>query len=148
MAVNHCLAPRIALLCFALGAYLCAACTGGSSSARSVTTTATPPRETTASATDPSAQLITIERNTQATIGDIRIGAGNFHEESYTSDDGVPRTGMTAGLWIYVRDDSSKNRHVRVHAGQILSVPGYRLEVVAVERTAVRLAVIKSADPP
>ncbi|MGH2584956.1 MAG: hypothetical protein ACRDJE_08585 [Dehalococcoidia bacterium] len=146
--MSHRFTAGIALLCFALGAYLCAGCTDGSSSAKSVTTTATPPREPTASATDPSAQLITIERNTQATIGDIRIGAGNFHEEGYTSDDGVPRTGMTAGLWIYVRNDSSKDRHVRVHAGQILSVPGYRLEVVTVDRTAVRLAVSRAEDPP
>lgn len=143
--MNHSLTPRITLLCLVLGAYLYAGCTGGSSNAASVTPAASRSPEAARSTVDPSAEVITIQSNTQATLGDdVRIGAGNFHEEDYTPAGGGSRRGLTAGLWIYVRNDSSKDTHVRVHTGQVLSVPGYQLEVLAVEPTAVRLAVSKT----
>jgi hypothetical protein len=85
--------------------------------------------------------VVTVESNTQITIGDVRIGVGNIHEEEYTPEGGTPRRGLTAGLWIYVRENPAQDRHVRVYPGQAVMVPGYRLVIVAVERRAIRMEV-------
>jgi hypothetical protein len=92
-------------------------------------------------ATGVGVETVTVESNTQITLGDVRIGVGNFSEEEYTPEGGTPRRGLTAGLWIYVRDNPTKDRHVRVHPGQTVMVPGYRLVIVAVERRAIRMEV-------
>lgn len=49
------------------------------------------------------AETIVIAANTQAGVGDLRIGAGSFWERDYTDDEGVARRGYTARLWIFIR---------------------------------------------
>jgi hypothetical protein len=93
------------------------------------------------STTDIGAETVTVESNTQITLGEVRIGVGNIHEEEYTPAGGTPRRGLTAGLWISVRDNPTQDRHERVHPGQTVMVPGYRLVIVAVERRAIRMEV-------
>ena len=66
---------------------------------------------------------------------------GNIQEEEYTPEGGTPRRGLTAGLWIFVRQDPTQDRHIRVYPGQSVMVPGYRLVIVAVERRAIRMEV-------
>lgn len=46
---------------------------------------------------------IVLRTNTQATIGDVRIGAGNFWERDYTDEQGTARRGPTASLAVFVR---------------------------------------------
>jgi len=87
--------------------------------------------------------LLAIESNTQAHVGQLGIGAGNFWEEEYTPPGETPRRGLTAGLWFTYRDDPAQNRHLRVYPGQEIVVPGYRLRILAVEPGTVRVAVLR-----
>lgn len=87
------------------------------------------------------AETVTVETGTQITLGDVRIGVGNIWEEEYTPEGGTPRRGLTAGLWISVRNDPAQDRHVRVHPGQSVLVPGYQLVILAVERRSIRMRV-------
>jgi hypothetical protein len=86
------------------------------------------------------AQSVYIARNTQATIEDVEIAAGNMREEEFTDEHGREREELTAALWLSVRDDASQNRTVRVHRGQKLSVGAITLEVRSVEDDAVHVA--------
>src|SRR5262245_10957462 len=63
-----------------------------------------------------------IYATTQSQFGDsLRVGAGNIWEEEYTGEDGTSTTGLTAGLWFFVRDQPDLNQHMRVHPGQRLT---------------------------
>lgn len=75
----------------------------------------------------------------------LRIGVGNIWEEEYTAADGTTATGLTAGLWLFVRDQPALDRHVRVHAGQLVELAGHQIAVVAVAEEGVTLRV---ALPP
>lgn len=76
-------------------------------------------------------QEITIEETTTQTLSPaVRLGCGNFWEDTYR-EGGVEKRGNTAGLWV-LRSDTRATDHVRVHAGQQLSVPGYKLTVLEV----------------
>jgi hypothetical protein len=90
--------------------------------------------------------VITIEKATQYTGGDLKIGASNFWEEEYTPEGGSPKKGMTCQLWIYVKDQ--KDMPVRVHPGKIVNAPnGWRIEVLSIDERAVRLG-LKKTPPP
>jgi hypothetical protein len=86
-------------------------------------------------------RTLSIERNTQAFVGDVAIGAGNFHEDDYTAEDGAARRGLTAGVWIAVRDDPGQNRQVRVHPGQEFAASRYLFRVTGIEPARLHLAV-------
>jgi len=89
-----------------------------------------------------------IAKNTQGTFGDVRIGVGNIWEEQYT-EGGRTTNGLTAGLWIFIRNHSDQNQRVRVHPGQIVDVPGQcRIRVVSVEQAGVRLELTPAAAAP
>ncbi len=88
----------------------------------------------------------TIESSTQMHLDGVGVGVGNIHEEAYTSADGTSHTGLTAGVFITVEDDTSLNQNIRVHPGQELEVPGYRLHVVAVEPDAILVDVIERPE--
>lgn len=83
--------------------------------------------------------------------GNLSIGVGNFWREEYVDEQGVTRSGPTAGLWITVRDDPSQSGHVRVHVGQELTVGRYSIRVVEIgheDGTAfVRLAITVAGTP-
>lgn len=80
-----------------------------------------------------SAQEIIIEETTTQTLSPaLRLGAGNIWEETY-QENGAQKTGQTAGLWV-LRTDAKTQEHLRVHPGQSLSVPGFKLKVLEVSK--------------
>jgi hypothetical protein len=87
-----------------------------------------------------------IADTTQAQFGDtLRVGAGNIWDERYETVDGTMVSGLTAGLWLFVRDQPELNRHERVWVGQVLTVADYTITVIAIEAAGVSLSV---ALPP
>jgi hypothetical protein len=80
---------------------------------------------------------------TQMHLEGVGVGVGNIWEAEYVTEDGTRKRGPTAGLWISVEEDTSQNRHLRVHDGFDVNVPGYRLHVVSVGESSVEIAVIK-----
>lgn len=84
--------------------------------------------------------------NTQLTFEVIRIGIGNIREEEYIDDQGSEEVGLTAGLWIYHRDDASLNQQVRVYPGQELDTGDYHITVYEINKDTksfVRLLITK-----
>jgi hypothetical protein len=67
-----------------------------------------------------------LRANRQVTVGDLKIGAGNFRVEEDTA---------TCALWFYVRDQPELNRHERVHKGQVVDIGGFRVQVRDVRLT-------------
>lgn len=92
------------------------------------------------------ATIRTIEATTQMHLKGVAIGVGNIWEEEYTPVGGTPLYGLTAALFLSVERDASQSRHLRVHAGQDVNVPGYRLHVVSVEPTRIQLEVIEVTE--
>lgn len=69
--------------------------------------------------------LVSVALNQQATVRNfLRIGLGFISRE---------KNGLTAGLWIYVRGDSSKDQVATVHIGQSLNVAGYSFFVEGIQ---------------
>jgi hypothetical protein len=89
---------------------------------------------------DRAEESIVIESNTQATLDDVKIGAGNFWDDEW-EEGGQKKKGMTAGLWVFVRDDAAKNQTLRVHAGSTFTASKLAITVKAVEGKLVRLSV-------
>jgi hypothetical protein len=111
---------------------LCAACarterTSGVTSS----TAATRPQGTAAPAASVAGQIVVVRSGAQATIGEMRIGAGNIWAGSDQA--------LTAQLWIRARDPSA-SQHPRVRAGQVVEVSGATISVVSVESDSVKLA--------
>ena len=128
---------RLVLLA-ALGAV--ASCRQGSEAPRGTVSGVEP---ASASGSGASAErVLSIASNTQVTIGDLRIAAGNVWDSEYAPDGGAPRRGPTAGLWLYFRQRPSEDRHVRAHPGQALEIAGHRIRVVEVQRGGVRVALV------
>lgn len=74
---------------------------------------------------------IRIEETTTAALSPaVKLGCGNFWEETY-QENGAEKTGNTAGLWV-IRADTRSTDHVRVHAGQKITVPGHKLTILEV----------------
>jgi FtsP/CotA-like multicopper oxidase with cupredoxin domain len=88
----------------------------------------------------------TIEATTQMHLDGVAVGVGNIREETYTSADGSSQTGLTAAITITVENDASLNQQIRVHPGQDVDVPGYRLHVIAVVSTEIVLDVIEVVE--
>ncbi len=85
---------------------------------------------------------------TQAQFGDsLRVGTGNIWEEEFTGEDGATATGLTAGLWLFVRDRLELNRHVRVREGQQVEIIDYQLTVLKIDEDGIRLKVIPPPSP-
>jgi hypothetical protein len=85
----------------------------------------------------------TIATNTQMHLDGAAIGVGNIWEEEYTpAGESLPRRGLTAALFITVKDDTSKNVQRRFHPGEEVSVPGYRVRVVSVDEKSVELEIV------
>jgi hypothetical protein len=84
---------------------------------------------------------VTVRSNTQATIGDLRIGAGNIWEDTYETQAGNTATALGAGVSVFVRGDDSQNVRTRVHAGDTFDVAGRRIEIREITDEAVVLAI-------
>ncbi len=78
-------------------------------------------------------QRLGIFEGGQATIGDLKIGAGNFGVETYRDPDNVEREGLTCGLWFFVRDQDALNRSQRVYPGALIEIAGYQVHVDYIE---------------
>jgi hypothetical protein len=85
----------------------------------------------------------TIEATTQMHLKGVGIGVGNIWEEEFVPAGGDRQRGLTAGLFISVEQNASESRKLRVHAGQVVNIPGYRLHVVRVEPTRIRIQVVE-----
>lgn len=84
--------------------------------------------------------------NTQLTYEALRIGVGNIRKEEYVNNQSDQEIGLTAGLWIYHRNDSSLNQQVRVYSGQELDIGNYHIVVDEInedEKAFVRLLITK-----
>lgn len=89
-----------------------------------------------------SGDVLTIATNTQATLGDVRIGVGDIWKESYKDEAGAQKKGLTAALWIYVLHDTSKDAKLRVHPGQKFTGGKQGFEVLAVKVDCVKIRVL------
>jgi hypothetical protein len=84
---------------------------------------------------------------TQSQFGsDLRVGTGNIWEEEYIDEDGTSTTGLTAGLWFFVRDHPELDQHIRVHRGQRIKIADYQIAVIEVEQDGVRISLIPPGD--
>lgn len=93
-------------------------------------------------ATGPS-EVVEIPVNAQGEAGNLRIGLGYVRKSSPVDVSGTPRS-LEAGLWIYVREDSSKDLKISVRAGQRISVGTATIfveEIRGGRRAAVRLTI-------
>lgn len=90
-------------------------------------------------------ELRTIQAGTQLHLDGVDIGTGNIWEEEYTPVSGQVTRGLTALLAVTVEQDPAQNQNLRVHPGQEVEVPGYRLQVVAIDAERIHLAVIEDA---
>jgi hypothetical protein len=88
----------------------------------------------------------TLFTNTQLTHYTLRIGAASIGRRP--DPDSSQPAPLTAGLWIYYRDDPTQDRQVRVQAGEKLSVAGYQIEVVAIEADPPAHVQLRLSDPP
>ena len=91
---------------------------------------------------EPNATTYRVQSSTQLTFEGVRIGVGNIRTGEYTDEKGVLHTVLTAGLWLYFRDDPAQDRQVRVHASQIITVSGYSIKVIEIDTNAVQLSII------
>lgn len=95
---------------------------------------------------------VPIQLDTQATVHDeIRIGLGFVSKEDFIDVQGRAKNGLVAGLWIYVRGDSSQDQVIKVHVGQRLNAAEYRFFVEAIEggkAPSILLRVLPSKNNP
>jgi hypothetical protein len=127
----------------AAGCLMGVACSDATPGNETVTIEPTDDRTPSTIETAEDSTLYTIEETTQIHLNGVAIGVGNIWEEDYTPPGGGSTRGLTAGLFISVKEDPSQNRTLRVHPGQEVTVPGYRLQVVSVESREIRLAVVE-----
>jgi hypothetical protein len=129
--VRHTSRPRVIGAAALTACLVIAACAGSSGPSPTVSMPAT---------------VRTIEAGTQLHLEGVGVGVGNIWEETYTTAAGATQSGFTASLAITVDGDTSLNQNVRVHPGQHVDVPGYRLRVVAVEPNLIQLDVIEATE--
>ena len=92
-------------------------------------------------------QTVYIPVNAKMRTDDLGIGLGYVRESEYTDEKGAKAKGLVAGLWIYVKDDASKNQTPEVREGQLLQVAGNDILVEALtagQNGSVRLKIQKS----
>jgi len=71
-----------------------------------------------------------IPASTQGSYGDLRIGVGNVRRDEYiVLESGEHRRGMVAVLWLYYRDDPSKNTKLTVYIGRRVQIGKYAFRV-------------------
>lgn len=73
-------------------------------------------------------QVRVVAESTQAAYQGLRIGVGYVRSGEY-AEGGAAKKGKVAGLWLYFRDDASKNVKIEVHAGQKVEAGGYSFTV-------------------
>ena len=70
-------------------------------------------------------RTIVIGGGTQGEYGGLRIGVGFVGLGEVVLESGVHEQHRVADLWLYYRDDSSKNTKVQVHIGQRVTIGKY-----------------------
>lgn len=127
--------PLLPALLAAAASLLLMGCSEGEPTSQAVTPTPA------AAYTGPGS-VRTIMDGTQMHLEGVGVGVGNIWEDEYVTADGTRNRGPTAGLFISLEEEPSKNRHLRVHDGFEVDVPGYRLHIVAIGESGVDIAVI------
>jgi hypothetical protein len=104
----------------------------------------TPPVAASPTSTAPS-NIVRLASNTQATLGNVRIGAGNFRDDDYVDGLGESKNGPTAGLWLFIQDRPAEDRHLRVGTGSSFTAGRLSFEVLEVTNDTVYL---RYSPPP
>lgn len=86
-------------------------------------------------------ELVSIPDATQATLDDVKLGVGNIWDEEYKDASGAAKTGLTAGIWIFIRDDAKKNTTMRAYPGMKFSASKLDLEVKSITDDGITLIV-------
>ncbi len=89
-----------------------------------------------------------LRANTQLTHHSLRIGAAGIGPRDYVDEAGISRHGLTAGLWIFYREDEAQDRRLWAYPGQALTVAGYHIQVVAIDPTAPGHVQLRLSEPP
>lgn len=112
---------RYFLICFFLCAFLLfnSSCTGNQIQ------DASPPN------------VLTISDNTQGSVGDVHIGAGNFGVSEYEAAEGKKNWGPAARLWINVNNDPSSTKTFPAGKGSKFSAGRFTFEVLEVTKDKV-----------
>lgn len=93
-------------------------------------------------------EIFRVESNTQLEYKNLLIGVAGIWEEEFTDSTGVTRNGVTAGLWIYVKDNRSQDQSLRVYVGQEFPVEQYKISVVDIEQGSKKpIVTLKISEP-
>ncbi|KKU23203.1 MAG: hypothetical protein UX36_C0008G0003 [Microgenomates group bacterium GW2011_GWC1_46_15] len=80
-----------------------------------------------------------ISDGTQGQYGDdLRIGVGNIRIGDYEID-GVKETGVTATLWVFIRDKSEENKIITLYIGQSFEIDKYVITLEDISGSLVSL---------
>jgi hypothetical protein len=84
-----------------------------------------------------------IYRNTNPDIfgenSTLSIASGNFYYEKYTTESGKEEYGLTAVLWMWIKERPETQTSIGIHTGQIILFEGYRIEVLRIARDSLEL---------
>jgi hypothetical protein len=75
-----------------------------------------------------------IVSNTQLTYKDLKIGSGNFRMDNCPDPQGNDTKCLTAGLWLYYRDNPNLDQQVRVKKGDTLEIGVYEILVIDIQK--------------
>jgi len=85
----------------------------------------------------------TIYSNTQLTHNTLRVAAGNIWEEDYLDINENSMHGVTAGLWLSVKDRADLDEYVRGYPGLKLNIEKYEIVVIEVNSDNVVIEIIE-----
>jgi hypothetical protein len=74
-------------------------------------------------------ERIAIVEGAQGTVGDLKIGAGDFY---------IANDELTCGLWFYNRVHVDLDRSERVRTGQVIEIGDYQVMVNGIEERSGR----------
>jgi hypothetical protein len=64
--------------------------------------------------------------------GNLAIATGNIWPQSYVDEQGVTQRGLTAALFLFLKDGALPYQSIRVHAGQTITHGTYLIKVVGI----------------
>jgi hypothetical protein len=89
-------------------------------------------------ATPMTSTSLIIYRNTNPDIigenSTLSIASGNFYFKNYTAESGKEEFGLTAVLWMWIKERPDTQTSLRIHTGQIITFEGYRIVILRITR--------------
>lgn len=70
----------------------------------------------------------------QILVGNLRVSAGNFWEETIKDQVGNTWEGITCGLWFSDKTNPEFSLHIRAFPSQTIEVAGYRICVDSIDK--------------